>query len=469
MTKPPFRFLVIFLFILGIGSLAAAAWLLTRPSYTIFDGRTPITIPGQFSTVQEVLAAANIDTRPEDVIAPAPDTAVSPNTPIQINRARQVTVRTTNGVNSYWTNQPTLAAFLAKAGIPVQRTDQIYADGVLVPYEQLGDTAVPDSVEIGQFRTITITDNGQSQTLSTAAPTVGAALQEAGVTLFAADNVSPPLAAWLEPGMVIRVERSFPVSIEADGRTIQTRTSSPNVLDTLAAAGIGLVGYDYTLPGPESTLQPGAVIRVIRVTEDFQFEDEPIPFQTVFQANDQLEIDNRAIISGGIPGIKRQRIHVRYENGIEVSREVDSEWVAQPPENEIIGYGTKIVIRTIDTPEGPLEYWRVVRMRITSYKPASAGKPPDAPGYGITASGLRAEKGVAAVDRSVVPWKSWVYVPGYGKAIAGDVGGGVRGRWIDLAYSDDDYVGWSTYGDVYYLTPVPPPDKINFLIPTVLP
>jgi uncharacterized protein YabE (DUF348 family)/3D (Asp-Asp-Asp) domain-containing protein len=358
---------------------------------------------------------------------------------------------------------------LAKAGIPAQRADQIYADGVLVPYGQLDDTAVPDTIEIGRFHTITIEDGGQSQTVSTAAQTVGAALQEAGVTLFAADSVTPPPGAWLEPGMVIRVERSFPVSIEVDGRTIQTRTSSPNVLDTLAAAGISLVGYDYTIPGTEAIIQPGDTIRVIRVTEDYEFSDEPIPYQTVFQANDQLEIDNRAVVSAGIPGIKRQRIRVRYENGVEVSREVDSEWVAQPPQNEVIGYGTKIVIRTIDTPEGPLEYWRVVRMRITSYKPASAGKPPDAPGYGITASGLRAEKGVVAVDRSVVPWKSWVYVPNYGKAIAGDVGGGVRGRWIDLAYSDDDYVGWSTYGDVYYLTPVPSPDKINYLLPTVLP
>ena len=469
MMKAPLRFLVILLLTLGIGSLIAAGWLLTRPSYTIFDGRTLITIPGQFSTVQEVLAAANIETRPEDVIAPAPDTAVNPDTPIQINRARQVTVRTADGSNGYWTNQPTLGAFLAKAGIPVQRADQIYADGVLVPYDKLDDTAVPDSVEIGQFRTVTIEDGGQSQTFSTVAPTVGSALQEAGITLFAADSVTPPLGAWLEPGIIIRVERSFPVSIEVDGRTIQTRTSSPNVLDTLAAAGIGLVGYDYTIPGPEAVLQSGDTIRVIRVTEDYQFADEPIPYQTVYQANDQLEIDTRAVVSAGIPGIKRQRIRVRYENGVEASREVDSEWVAQSPQNEVIGYGTKIVIRTIDTPEGPLEYWRVVRMRITSYKPASAGKPFDAPGYGITASGLRAEKGVVAVDRSVVPWKTWVYVPNYGKAIAGDVGGGVRGRWIDLAYSDDDYVGWSTYGDVYYLTPVPPPDKINFLIPTVLP
>ena len=43
--------------------------------------------------------------------------------------------------------------------------------------------------------------------------------------------------------------------------------------------------------------------------------------------------------------------------------------------------------------------------------------------------------------------------------------------WIDLGYEDnwDTFEHWSGYVDVYYLTPVPPADKINFLIPTTLP
>ena len=58
---------------------------------------------------------------------------------------------------------------------------------------------------------------------------------------------------------------------------------------------------------------------------------------------------------------------------------------------------------------------------------------------------------------------------GYGKGFAGDTGGGVRGRWIDLGYDEDEYEGWSGYVDVYYLTPVPPAEDINYLLPTALP
>ena len=108
-------------------------------------------------------------------------------------------------------------------------------------------------------------------------------------------------------------------------------------------------------------------------------------------------------------------------------------------------------------------------MRVTSYTAATSGKAPDHPAYGITASGVLAGKGVVAVDRSVVPWRSDVYVEGYGVGFVGDTGGGVIGRWIDLGYDEDNFEWWAGYTDVYYLTPVPPTDKINYLIPTTLP
>ena len=37
-----------------------------------------------------------------------------------------------------------------------------------------------------------------------------------------------------------------------------------------------------------------------------------------------------------------------------------------------------------------------------------------------------------------------------------DVGGGLPDRhWIDLGYSDDDWVGWGGWMTIYFLTPVP--------------
>ncbi len=47
--------------------------------------------------------------------------------------------------------------------------------------------------------------------------------------------------------------------------------------------------------------------------------------------------------------------------------------------------------------------------------------------------------GVVAVDPRVIPLGSHLYIPGYGRAVAGDTGGAIIGHRIDLAFN--------SYGD----------------------
>ena len=51
---------------------------------------------------------------------------------------------------------------------------------------------------------------------------------------------------------------------------------------------------------------------------------------------------------------------------------------------------------------------------------------------GTTATGIPVGWGVAAVDPSVIPLGSHIWVPGYGEAVAADVGGAIIGARIDL-------------------------------------
>ncbi len=396
----------------------------------------------------------------------AGETAVPPTI---IPDPQSITLHQGRSVRLLWTQQPTLGAFLDEAGITIHLTDQVYADDTLVPLESLDEWLLPSVVEIGRYFTITIQDDEQQMVVQTAVPTVAEALQEAGITLFAADQVAPALENQLEAGMTIRVQRSIPLTIQVDGRILQTRSAFRTPREVLAEAAITLIDADFTRPDLGAILQAGDTIQVIRVTEDFRLEDEPIPYQTLWQASPELDLDTQAVISPGVPGILRRRIRIRYENGTAVGEEVDGEWMETDPVNEVIGYGTRITTGVVQTEQGSREYWRIVRMRVTSYTPASSGRPPDDPHYGITASGLPAGFGVVAIDRNIVPWKSELFVPGYGVALAGDTGGGVRGRWIDLGYPDDAFEAWSGYVDVYYLTPIPPPEDINYLLPSVLP
>jgi 3D (Asp-Asp-Asp) domain-containing protein len=51
---------------------------------------------------------------------------------------------------------------------------------------------------------------------------------------------------------------------------------------------------------------------------------------------------------------------------------------------------------------------------------------------GKTASGLPVGLGVIAVDPSVIPLGTKVFVPGYGPAVAADTGTAIKGTIIDL-------------------------------------
>lgn len=78
------------------------------------------------------------------------------------------------------------------------------------------------------------------------------------------------------------------------------------------------------------------------------------------------------------------------------------------------------------TSVGNREYSYVLSMEATAYL-ASDGN-----GDGITATGIPATYGVAAVDPSIIPLGSRLYIPGYGEAIAADTGGAIYGHRIDL-------------------------------------
>lgn len=51
-----------------------------------------------------------------------------------------------------------------------------------------------------------------------------------------------------------------------------------------------------------------------------------------------------------------------------------------------------------------------------------------------TSRGTFLHKGIVAVDPNIIPLGTRVYIPGYGYAIADDVGGAIKGYKIDLAY-----------------------------------
>ena len=61
---------------------------------------------------------------------------------------------------------------------------------------------------------------------------------------------------------------------------------------------------------------------------------------------------------------------------------------------------------------------------------------------GRTATGMPVGQGVVAVDPSVIPLGTRMYVPGYGNGVAADVGGGIKGEIIDLWMTPSQCAAW---------------------------
>jgi 3D (Asp-Asp-Asp) domain-containing protein len=258
-----------------------------------------------------------------------------------------------------------------------------------------------------------------------------------------------------------RPSQQLTVTTSAGSRVI--RSSAGTVGAALAGAGIPLVGLDYSLPAESEALPSDGQVRVVRVSESVQLIQKSIPFETETVSSPDVALGTQEIEQPGQEGLAIARTRIRYEDGQEVSRVVEEESIVRLPQSRIVQTGTKIVMATANIGGEDLEYWLAYQMYATIYSPCNSGT--GGCSYG-TASGLRAGRGVVAVDPSMYSYLQGarVYIPGYGYGVIGDVGGGYiveeligvsRYRWIDLGFNDNNIIDMDGWLTVYFLAPAP--------------
>lgn len=182
-----------------------------------------------------------------------------------------------------------------------------------------------------------------------------------------------------------------------------------------------------------------------RFEEKFATTSAAIKFETEYKDDAEVEAGIETVVTEGEDGKKITTTKITFYNGEELGRDI-VDVKTEKPVDKVISRGTKIVWKTLQTPEGEIRYWKKMRVYATHYDSRCPGC------NDWTAIGMRAGKGVIAVDPSVIKLRSNVYVPGYGKAVAGDTGGAIRGNIIDLGFEDARTAGWrAQYVDIYLL------------------
>ena len=376
----------------------------------------------------------------------------------QPNHLPTVTIVDNGKVIILQTEERVPSLLLQQAGITLNAHDRVLVNGFPAAIDQ----AIPNNLIILQTRRavdiILITPQGKQQIQSSTFK-LGEALSDASVWLHAGDKITSPLDTPLSDlqasNSPISVIPSRTITVISNGKQLQIQSSAKSVGDALAEAGIPLLGLDYSIPAEKEPLPSNGPIKVVHVSESVLLAQKPIPFDSELQTSAEVPLDQTQILQPGEMGLSVQRIRIRYEDGAEISRLTENETLVRPPKTRILGYGTKVEIKTATVDGVQIEYWRAVQMYATSYSPCNSGV---ANCGATTASGKALRKGMVAVNRNLYysMLGQRLFIPGYGHATIEDLCGGCVGKpWIDLAYGDNDYQPWHSWVTVYFLTPVP--------------
>ncbi len=354
----------------------------------------------------------------------------------------------------------TPSAILAQARIPLGPADQLLLNGFPIGRDSALNGQGGRTLQIR--RAVNVSLDGVNH--ATAARTVGEALAALGTMLYAADGFSPAAGAFLTGPVAILRTPSRLLTVHSGGEDVQIRSSAAAVGSALAGAGLPLLGLDFSRPAENEPVPPDGSVQVVRVSESIILAEKSIPFQNQFKQSADIELGQEQILQPGQKGLAVSRVRIRYEDGQEVSRETEDETVVRPPQDRIAAQGTKIVVKTATINGVTIQYWRAMQMYATVYSPCTSG---GAHGCSSgTASGLPAGKGVVAVDPGLYAYLNGqrLYIPGYGRAVIGDIGGGSiieqtigvsRYRWIDLGFDDNNIVDMTGWITVYFLAPAP--------------
>jgi uncharacterized protein YabE (DUF348 family) len=340
------------------------------------------------------------------------------------------------------------AIFLKQAGIALTTEDRILVNGIRVaadkPVENMGHAVI----QLKKALQIELTLDGNSSTFRSAAPTLGQALWEQSIILRTSDFISMPLETPLDADLKVAIRRSQPLRILVQGQEITLPTAAENIGQALAQSGISLQNLDYSIPSENNPIPADRTIKVVRVREEITMQPKPIPFTNEYVADAQLEIDSQKVVQTGEVGLRISRVRIRYEDGKEVSRKTEAEWVAKAPVSQKYAYGTKVDLQTLSTPDGAIQYYRAISVYISSYRdtgsPTASGKWPARGDVAVRPEWYKVMKGAS------------LYIPGYGIGTVTDICPGCVGKpWIDVFIPTSEYVSWHKTEMIYFLPPVP--------------
>ena len=304
---------------------------------------------------------------------------------------------------------------------------------------------------LGFQRDVTLAFDGTIVALRTPARTVAEVLEEAAVSLGPYDSVRPAATALVTDGLAVDVRRAVTVVVRLDGREVAVLTTAATVGEITATTRLPIRPDDRLEPGRDYPVSAALRVTVTRVTKSYQHREDVVACRVVRQEDMAMNLGQNVVVQEGENGLLRRLLLVTYEGDRVTETQELSRTMVLEPKDRVLRVGTAgSVVRDGQT----MKFLKALPVRATAYEPGPISCGASATGY--TCLGLRATRGIIAVDPRVIPFWTKVYVDGYGFAVAGDSGSAIKGDRIDVCFDTyEEAIHWGVKHVKIYILELP--------------
>jgi 3D (Asp-Asp-Asp) domain-containing protein len=269
-------------------------------------------------------------------------------------------------------------------------------------------TIFPDSASAANADVeVELNCEGRSVLVATKPETVGTFLLEQRIHVAEDDFVSAPLDAQVTDGMLLSYRKSKTITLLVGRSRTVVHSAAATIDGVLREQRVALGPNDRVDPPLAETPLNSDVIRVTRAVAVAERHRARVALASLPHERPKAHRaarHPRTLLASRIIRVPRARI---AERGIAAYASLAA--AAQTGFSSAMHFAGA-----------------ALHMIATAYTASCYGC------SGRTATGARAGFGIIAVDPSVIPLGTHLFIPGYGRAVAGDTGGAIVGHRVDL-------------------------------------